>query len=221
MSLDVHALVLKQIEEVLNRAGYWGKRQLEKSPRIKSRLCHGFDEGKFNGASLFYLPCQAKDPAHSFFIDYGEAELSRGPLDLHAWIEGCILRLPPEPDPQPVTTVLVPQPTVTAKATCAKLQAVRDALVAGEAQGLAGQQEARVAAAVAAWQTTAYVPGTGNNAFFRLGAALKGAGLDEAEIRAVLYEQAACARSPRERRAEIKGILKSLGRRGTITGGGR
>lgn len=221
MSLDVYGLILAQIVKVLNRAGYWGTRQLEKRPGIKGRLCHGFDEGKFNGASLFYLPCQAKDPAHSFFIDYGEGDSKRGPLDLHAWIDGCILSLRPEPDPQPVPPVPVPQPTAMAKATCAKLQAVRDELAAKEARSLAGQREARVTAANTAWQATAYIPGTGNNAFFRLGAALKGAGLDAAEIKAALYEQAAYARSPRERRAEIKGILKSLGRRGTINGGGR
>ena len=98
---------------------------------------------------------------------------------------------------------------------------MRDALAAKKAQSLAGQRKARVAAATAAWQATASVPGTGNNAFFRLGAALKGAGLDEAEIKRLLSEQATYARSPQERRAEIKGILKSLGRRGTINGGKR
>ena len=102
MSMDVHALILAQIVKVLNREGYWGARQLEKQPRIKSRLCHGFDEGKFNAASLFYLPVQAKDPAHSFFLDYGADDPSRGPLDLHVWIDECVLRLRPDPEPEPV-----------------------------------------------------------------------------------------------------------------------
>lgn len=49
-----------------------------------------------------------------------------------------------------------------------------------------------------------------------LGAALYRAGLDEAEIRAKLYEEAAFGKSPRERRAEIGDILTSLRRRGTL-----
>ena len=53
-----------------NRAGYWSKKQLEANDRIKSRLCHGFDMGKLTPSSLFYLPCQAENPAHSFFIDH-------------------------------------------------------------------------------------------------------------------------------------------------------
>ena len=31
---------------------------------------HGFDMGKLTPSSLFYLPCQAENPAHSFFIDH-------------------------------------------------------------------------------------------------------------------------------------------------------
>jgi hypothetical protein len=103
----------------------------------------------------------------------------------------------------------------------ASFQAVRDKLASEQALTAAGQREARVAAAVAAWQATSYLPGAGHNTFFKLGAALKRAGLDEVEIRAKLTEQAAYARSPRERRAEITGILKSLRRSGILKGGAR
>jgi hypothetical protein len=132
--------VIEQIERVLNRKGFWGKRQSEKRPGIKDRRCHGFDESKFNAASLFYLPCQVKDPAHSFFVDYGEADPKRGPLDLHRWIEECILNLRPEPEPAqvPPPTQVAPgpvaQPAATAKSVCPKLQAMRDALSAQKAQ---------------------------------------------------------------------------------------
>lgn len=226
MSMDVHTAIMAQIEKVLNRAGYWAERDLAQNARIKSRLCHGFDKSKFNAASLFYLPCQARDPHHSFFIDYGDDDPCRGPLDLHAWIEDCILSLRPEPEPVPImpaapATDSPAQPTPTATSVSASLQAMRDTLVADRAQTSAGHREARVASAIEAWQATAYVPGTGHDAFFRLGAALKRAGLDEAEIRATLSEQASYSRSPRDRRAEIKGIVKSLSRRGTINGGGR
>ncbi|SEP51224.1 hypothetical protein SAMN04487843_1469, partial [Methylobacterium sp. ap11] len=223
MSMDVHKLILEQIERVLNRAGYWGKRQLEKRSGIKQRREHGFDESKFNAASLFYLPCQAKDPKDSFFIDYGEDDPKRGPLDLHAWIEDCILDLRPKLEPVPAGPAAPVASSVAAEPArvSASLQAVRDTLRAEKEQTTAGQREEWVTAAITTWQATAYVPGTGHNAFFKLGAALKHAGLDDAEIRMMLSEQAAYARSPRERRAEIKGILKSLRRSGTLKGGAR
>ena len=226
MSLDVLALIMTQIERVLNRAGYWGKRQLEKRSRIKDRRCHGFDESKFNGASLFFLPCQAKDPAHSFFHDYGEGDPKRGPLDLHVWIEDSILNLrPAEPVAAAVPASVVPAtavtPVLTPKAVCAKLQAMRDELEAQKAQTSAGRQEAWIVAAVERWRQTANVSGTGHAEFFRLAAALHRAGLDEYEIRIRLQQEAGCSRSSRERRGEIKGILTSLRRRGTFKGGAR
>jgi hypothetical protein len=57
----------------------------------------------------------------------------------------------------------------------------------------------------------------GHDAFLHLGAALKRAGLDELEIRMKLNEEVPYAGSPRERRAEIGGILKKLRATGTMT----
>ena len=123
--------------------------------------------------------------------------------------------------PAAPTATSTVQPTATAKTACTKLQAMRDTLAAEQAQTFTGCRDARVATAIEAWQATARVPGTGHDAFFRLGAALKRAGLDEAEVRTTLYEQAAHARSAKKRRAEITGILKSLRRYGTLGGSGR
>jgi hypothetical protein len=225
--MDVHTLILGQIERVLNRAGFWGKRQLEKRPGIKERRCHGFDESKFNAASLFYLPCQAKDPRDSFFVDYGEGDPKRGPLDLHAWINECILNLRAKPKPvmAVVPAAVVPnpaaKPSLTPKAVCTKLQAMRDALEAEKAQTSAGRREAWVNAAIERWRETAPIPGTGHTGFFALAAALQRAGLNDADIRSKLYDEAGYAHSARERRGEIKGILTSLRRRGTFKGGAR
>jgi hypothetical protein len=96
MSIDVHRLLMTQFETVLNRAGYWSKKHLAKKSGIKSRRSHGFDESKFNPASLFYLPTQAEDPKDSFFRDYAEDDPKRGTLDVHQWVENCILDLRPE-----------------------------------------------------------------------------------------------------------------------------
>ena len=63
--------------------------------------------------------------------------------------------------------------------------------------------------------------GSEHMAFLRLAAALNRAGLDGSEIREKLWEEAAHGHSPRKRRDEIKDILKSLSRRGTLAGSGR
>ncbi|MBM6584416.1 hypothetical protein ILT44_29925 [Microvirga sp. BT689] len=213
MSIDVHQIILAQIEKVLNKQGYWGKRQLEKKTGIKTRRCHGFDESKFNAASLFYLPCQAKDPQHSFFHDFNDPK--RGPLDLHQWIENCILDLRPDPEPEPrISTETVDAPVISSAKVSSSLQAVREKLLAEKAQSHAGRQQAAIDKATDEWRSAP--PGDGHNAFFRLGAALQRAGLDESEIREKLREEVGHAHSKSERRKEIPGILKSLRRRGTF-----
>ncbi len=231
MSIDVHRLLMTQFETVLNRAGYWSKKQLTKKPGIKARLCHGFDESKFNAASLFYLPTQARDPKDSFFRDYAENDPKRGTLDVHQWVENCILNLRPEPEPLRVVPVPTPKPFVlfddvetevvsdnkvveVRHEDGHRLERVREELLAKDVERRAARRDEKVARAVEDWRLTP--AGTGHAAFFRLGAALRGAGLDECEIRAKLHEEVSFATSPKERRGEIKGILKKLRYSGTF-----
>jgi hypothetical protein len=238
MSMDVHKLLMEQFRKVLKDAGYRSKKELEKRSGTKSRLCHGFDESKFNAASLFYLPSQAKDPKDSFFRDYAVDDLKRGPLDVHQWIDQCILSLRPDPEParaaplapkKPFTIFgddVIDEVAVVGAAdgvaiidehrgNRSKRNEVRVKLLAQKDHRLAAVREEKVARAVDEWRRTP--PGMGHNGFFRLGAALRGAGLDEFEIKAKLHEEALYANSPNKRRAEIKGILKSLGRSGTFS----
>lgn len=217
MSIEVHRLIMAQIECVLNRAGYWGKKQIEKRSGLKSPLHHGFDESKFNAASLFYLPCQARNPKDSFFIDYGAGDPKRGPLDLHLWIENCILDLRPDPTPESLpdhANAVESVATVIDMNISDRLKDIRDKLLAERTQSHTGRRDSKIDEAVERWRSTP--AGMGHDGFFALGAALHRAGLDEAEIRAKLYEEAAFAHSPRERRDEIRDILKSLRRRGTL-----
>lgn len=223
MSLDVQALIFAQIVKVLNRAGFWGARQIAKKPSLKDARHHGFDESKFNGASLFYLPCQAKAPEDSFFIDYGAGDPKRGPLDARAWVEHCILDLRPEPEPEKPAPK--PSPTKLSanvaekRRVSASLQAVLDAMAEQQAQSGVGRRAERIEKAVQEWRGASR--GEGHGAFFRLGAALHRAGLAEHEIADKMYVEATFAYSSRERRAEIKGIIKSLRRSGTLGGSGR
>ena len=178
--------------------------------------CHGFDESKFNAASMFFLPCQAQDPKDSFFRDYGEGDPKRGSLDLHAWIEDCILNLRAKAEPVVAAPLTSAVPGISTTQVAVKLEKVRATLEAEQTQILAERRDGWVAEAVERWQGSVTIPGTGHSEFFRLAAALHRAGLDESEIRARLYDEAAYARSPRERRAEINGILPRLHRRGTF-----
>src|SRR6516165_10197975 len=70
MPIAAHKAIGEQIMRTLNWDGYWSQKQLETNERIKSRQHHGFDMGKLALSSLFYLPCQARHPANSFFIDH-------------------------------------------------------------------------------------------------------------------------------------------------------
>ena len=94
----------------------------------------------------------------------------------------------------------------------AGIEALRDKLRDEKRQSQAGRRDAMVEQAVQAWRLTPR--GMGHDAFFRLGAALQRAGLNEIEIRAKLYEEAAFGSSPSDRKGEIKGILRSLRKRG-------
>ncbi|WP_460452592.1 hypothetical protein [Alsobacter sp. SYSU BS001988] len=222
LSIDVHALIMRQIERVLNGAGFWGKLQLDKRTGLKNPRRHGFDESKFNAASLFYLPCQARNPADSFFKDSGEDAPERGPLDIIEWIENCILPLLPEPEPVPVTMASenIRQtkpplfPEMMAAAQSSKAAELRSALITLKADAGVNRREAAVSKAVETWRSTP--PGMGHVGFFKLGAAFKAAGLDDGEIRVRLHQEAVYAHSPAERRREIKEIMKSLSRRGRL-----
>ena len=190
---------------------------MEKKPGIKVRRTPWLRQSKFNAASLFYLPCQAKDPSHSFFQDYNDPK--RGPLDLHAWIENCILDLRPEPEavPQPVRIASSPQaPVITPATLSSKLQAISNTLRARHAESHAGRQQIMVEKAIDEWRTFGIQRGAGHAGFFKLACALERAGLDEWEIRTALCQEAGFAHSPRERHREIDGILRSLRKRGSL-----
>jgi hypothetical protein len=85
---EAYELLYNQIAWKLEDAGYGLKEKDTGKPRS------GLDWSKSAPTSLFYLPCQAKDPNQSFFIDYDGPE--RFPLDAVAWIENAPIPLQPE-----------------------------------------------------------------------------------------------------------------------------
>jgi hypothetical protein len=206
MTMKVHALILGQIMRALNKEGYWSKDQLAKNPAIRKRNLHGFDTSKLNAASLFFLPAKARDPAGSFFHDYGVANPKRKPIEPTTWIKKSIVHAEPEPEEPPVVKCRV---SPICGGGSQKLQEIRAALANKSGEN---RRDQWVDEAIAEWRANALQPGQGNQSFFALAAALHRAGLDPLEIRQVLDSEAGFARHPRERRAEIKSILLSLSR---------
>ena len=192
----------------MNRDGYWSQKQLDGDPRIKSRKQHGFDMSKLVPSSLFYLPCQAATPANSFFMDVNDK--NRLPLDPYQWADFAANHVQPERVEimEPVLAEPMPQPLT--ETSCPKLRLVREMMHEEETSSVAAVSTRRQAA-IDTWRSTP--SGEGSNAFFQLGVDLRSTGMDHAEIRATLWEEAGYARHPRERRDQIKGIMRTLTQR--------
>jgi hypothetical protein len=69
-------------------AGYWVKDRKGALPPS------GLDASKRTPVSLFYLPCQAKKPIDSFFLDYYHDDDSREILNPKVWIENNVVPFP-------------------------------------------------------------------------------------------------------------------------------
>ncbi len=209
MSIAAYKAIGEQIMRTVNRAGYWSQKQLDADPRIKSRKTHGFDVGKLTPSSLFYLPCQAENPAHSFFIDHNSA--GRVPLDPYQWAGYAANHHRPEPElsetvAATATPIAVQQPMPPTN--CHKLRRMREMMAEEAAAKVQNHLEQRQAVAIQKWHS-APAEG-GNRAFFQLGVDLRGAGLSMAEIDGTLRLEATNARHPAERRREIKSIMRTL-----------
>ena len=87
MHVQAYREVVQQIVQTVEQEGYCSK----KHP-VPGQPRHGIDASKFTPCSLFYLPCQARNPEESFFHDYGQSR--RKLLDVAHWIETSILREP-------------------------------------------------------------------------------------------------------------------------------
>ena len=92
---------------------------------------------------------------------------------------------------------------------CPKLQRMRELPAEEAAAKVQNDRAQRQAAAIQTWHDT---PARGGNeAFFQLGVDLRSAGMSMADIEATLRQEAGYARSPTERRREIKNIMRRLG----------
>jgi hypothetical protein len=208
MPIAAHKAVTGQIMATVNKAGFWSKKQLETNARIKSRNLHGFDMSKLTPSSLFYLPCQAPNPAHSFFMDF--ASTDRKPLDPYEWAGYRAKHIHPEPITV-IPTITEPVVPTMPETACPKLRRARELLRAEQIAKLHDRRLERQRFAIDKWHTT---PANGGDAgFFQLGVDLRHAGLTMPDIEAILWQEAGQARHPSERRSQIRSIMRTLSQR--------
>ncbi len=206
MTRDIHARVLGDLVRVMENAGWLSAEQVAEG-RKATRGVHGLDRSKFNAASMFYLPCRAKAGVEaSFFLDF--ADERRSPLDVEAAINHPVVA---EREPEAPSVAPAPEPPARPRPTVAmspSMQALREKLVEQASTADAARREERVAKAVEEWRSCPR--GSGSKGFFKLGMALKRAGLDRHEIERTLWAEAAYARSPEERRAQVRTIMRKV-----------
>jgi hypothetical protein len=206
MPIVAHEAICQQIMRTLARDGYWSRKQLDADPRIKSRKTHGFDMGKLTPSSLFYLPCQAENPAHSFFIDHNSA--GRVPLDPHVWAGYAANHHRPSPELAVTPTVAEPVQQPMPPTVCPKLRLMREMIAAEEAAKVQNDRAQRQEAAIQKWRSAPAE--SGHAAYFQLGVDLRSAGMSMADIEATLGQEAGYGRHPAERRREIARIMRTL-----------
>jgi hypothetical protein len=174
----------------LRHAGYTVRNNDQKTS--KSSRPSGLDVSKKSAASLFYAPCQAKNPADSFFHYYSEAP--RQLLEPFLWLENSVVQF---------RAPFIPKdPTFN---DGREINQRKVDLVA-------------VAQATNQWQQSRAHPGTGNDSFFNYALSLRSAGMSLDEIDKKLEEQAQFGRSPDEREKQIGSIMESLQPRYRKTG---
>ena len=208
MPIAAHRAIGEQIMRSVNRAGYWSKKQLEANDRIKSRKHHGFDMGKLTPSSLFYLPCQAENPAFSFFIDHNSPD--RAPIDPYIWAGYAAnhRRQAPEPVATVSPTVVPLEPRPMPVTDCPRLRRMRELLAEEDAARYRDDRAQRQAAAIDRWRAASL--GDGNRRFFQLGRDLCGAGMSTTDIDSILRQEAGYAHHPSQRRDQIRGVMRTL-----------
>jgi hypothetical protein len=136
---------------------------------------------KRSPASIFYLPCQAEDPSQSFFVDYKDE--GREILDAEVWIRNTVVpfRVPRSPE------------------------------IHACPPGQHGElNHAIIDNATEEWRRSRLHEGEGNDRFWTYAVKLRTGGMSLNQIEAKLYEEAQYAKHPKERRAQIRSIMKSL-----------
>jgi hypothetical protein len=187
MTIEIDHIVKRVIFDELAERGFAAPSK-ETAQRSKS---HGFDVGKLTPSSLFFMPCKSANPEDSFFVEMPGEE-----LDPAIWAKRAPLTMYREEVVKPVV-----------EKQLSKMDAIRQLLAAQTST--VPDREARIADAIANYQSIPGGTGQRNNEFWKLGCKLQDMGLDLAGIEATLRSNA----NDNDRKAQIKSIMSSLRRR--------
>jgi len=166
MTAEEYRFLTGQIVQVAKDNGYrMAQKDIEK-PHLKA---HGIDLSKLNAASLFYLPCQPKDPKGRIWKDHNGSR--RKPFDVDEWFENAITI---------ETDYVEPDPTQDGS---------EDTRLDRE----------RVRRALDRWNALGVQEGQGDRELFTLHRELKAANVPDFERRECLLQAARTAHSPADR----------------------
>lgn len=180
LSSDEYASIVSQIVQVVRNVGF----PLAKKDSMRDGMkVHGVDMSKRHAASLFYLPCQPKDPSGKIWKDYKGC--LRKPLDVDDWFENAI-------------------PIVDARACYKESYWQHHTPLLGPPY-IDNQRAAR---AIERWSSVGILPGMGDAELYRLGQELKRSRLPCYEAEKFLFEAARSANSPKDRIRQAEAIAK-------------
>jgi hypothetical protein len=176
LSTEEYRFLTGQIVQVVKDKGYRLPKKDFERPQMKA---HGIDLSKLHAASLFYLPCQPKDPKGKIWKDHGGAD--RHPLDVDDWLENAI--------PMDVGWD----------------EAQSDHPTSADVSG----DQARVDAAMARWHAFGVQPGNGDSELFILSLKLKAANVSDCERKSMLETAARSAHKPTDRLRQVQRLMRS------------
>jgi len=207
MSADMYHAVWDTIAERIRSFGYYVGPQTTYLKRVCSGIPtppqSGLDYSKRTACSFFYVPSVAGlGKKHTFWRDNWDTDLPL--LDPTRWITYYA----PLVSQEYLVKAAYQNPSKPSNDD--RLRRLRDRLakIDDGPDDLAAQMEAVRDQAIDDWRSSA--PGTGNEAFYRLGCRLKASGMADHEVRQTLATEANAAQHPGERRAQISSIMKSL-----------
>lgn len=184
MGVEDYDCIVRQIAMLLRHSGFRSVQEIAERPLGTVRR-HGFDIGKFNAAALFYAPCQAAEPAHSFFIDY--CDTHRAPLDVVEWLKNDVAALAARKDCNSITDEFRWNGGSSLQTT---------------------EKISDTNSAITRWRNTPQ--GRGHFSFYRLAHDLRRSGMPPEVARSRLTVEARHAKSPRERTSEIPDLVKRV-----------
>ena len=183
LSVDDYTGLTRQIFLILRHHNFADR--IDADDQSSSKKRHGFDIGKLNAAALFFAPCLANNPDHSFFIEYNDN--NRYPLNVDQWLAHGI------------TAYAAPLEILEAET-----QNQSDNIASSSLQNI----DQSVKSEIDYWRNTP--PRQGHRAFFRLACSIRRSGMNRDNARKLLLDETQFAKSPRERRTDLDKLLPRL-----------